>query len=858
MVLAMYCDSFVRRNGSSSRQHSPGTTRLLRGRRHINSSPIAKIALVACLTLAACTESPEDKLIEIRALQNQGRIEESIPLLIEYIEAGHRDPEAMFRYGRALSLSGLPGRGVWALDAASTDPDWVVPASHQIAMDAYRGGNHDFALETLERLRETRPDSHEEDLPALLLEVRVRLESRRMYQEALDLVETILDQDPEQEEAIRLKVVALLGLKETDEAYELIREAGMLASDLEDDGRGEASDGEGIAGTDEGDDAGDIDEGEGGLDLELDTATVKREAYWCAVRATFKREAGETKEATEIIDACLERFPSSRDLMNEGLKLYSALKRYDRVLEILKAAYEDEPDDNEIRQAYVKHLSAIGLKAESESILRSAIDEALTAAKAQGVEATSVQVASRWVDLGAFLAEDGRTEQALDAFGEGLKILGDRASPALLFRQAEALIVAERFDEALEIANRTPIEVHGPMLRGRIAFERGDYAAALEELDGAALMWPDNAPIRYYLARAAEGVGDFDRAIEEYRQAMRSDPDLAAPRERLARLHLAEGRVRHAATILSFVSPKESSSPSATMQLLAIEVQARLGLEPNLSIPEGADMPLAELRRKAIQSLSRGLSQRDGTETAAAVLARLEDQVVSGSKGIFLRERVALLISAGATTEAVDVARKGSTSNPNDPEIRLALGQALVADGSDLEEADTLLRGLVEQWPEEIDAWTSLGDLATLQGNATEANAAYERALEIDPEHWAAFSPRIAGLISAGQEEEAIGRLETFVARDGPYDGRGVLELARNLGVDESNRERRIELAKRAIRFGAGQEAIDLLASLDPEAAAEFSPPTPGVGPAPSLDESGSDANPDADADAENAKTAAS
>ena len=65
------------------------------------------------------------------------------------------------------------------------------------------------------------------------------------------------------------------------------------------------------------------------------------------------------------------------------------------------------------------------------------------------------------------------------------------------------------------------------------------------------------------------------------------------------------------------------------------------------------------------------------------------------------------------------------------------------------------------------------------------------------------------------------------MARDAPYDGRGALALARQLPEDEATRDRRIALAKRAIRFGAGAEALDLLASLDPAAALEFTPAEP-------------------------------
>ena len=110
-----------------------------------------------------------------------------------------------------------------------------------------------------------------------------------------------------------------------------------------------------------------------------------------------------------------------------------------------------------------------------------------------------------------------------------------------------------------------------------------------------------------------------------------------------------------------------------------------------------------------------------------------------------------------------------------------------------------------------------------------------ESALKVAPDHWEAFGPRVDHLEKAGKQSEAIQRLELYVARDAPYDGRGALELARllsNSGAndgadDEKARARRIRLARQAIRFGAGQPAVDLLVSLDPAAAAEFEPQRP-------------------------------
>ncbi len=769
--------------------------------RRFLSIRILALTLAACAAIGACAKSNQDLLEEIRALQRRGEIGASIPLLIELIAAGNRDGEVLYRFGHALALTDKVGRSLWALDAAMSDPDWLVRSAHELAANAYRSRNFELALATLDRLRNERSDPHDEDFPARLLEVQALLNTRRHYEQALDLTEAILEDYPEEhleQQAVRLKGVALLGLKRTDEAYDLIREAASLAMERADEG---AEDGDAT---------------------DLGPEPDSREEYWCMIKASFKREAELPEEASEIIDGCLDRFPSSPELMNEASKLYSSLGRHDRVLEILRAAYAERRDDDTLRQTLVLFLSAMGEFVEAESVLREVLDEART-----DDEAPPFRIASLWVDLATYLIDRDRTEEALDAFAKAVEILGDKVSPELLFRQAEAMLVVKRFDEALEIAERTPVEVHGLMLRGRVAYERGDYEGALAELDGAALLWPNNAPVRYYLARAAEGLGDFDRAIEEYRQAMRSDAGLTAVRERLAKLHIAESRIRHASSILLFTSPKQESKPSTATRLLEIEVDARLGLEPNLELPPDPEMSLAALRRGAVRALSRGLRFRSNAREAEAVLARLGELVEPSSRGDFLRERVELLLLADAVDDAVATARAAAAERPDDLDVRLALARALVRNGSKLGEAEAMLRAVLERRPDEVDALTSLGDAARQRNDAEAAAARYDQALDQAPDHWPALRPRIEALFALGDKDQALERLETYVRRDAPYDGAAALELARRLdGDDESIRERRIGLARQAIRFGAGAEALELLASLDPDAVAAYEAPS--------------------------------
>src|SRR4029434_710087 len=101
----------------------------------------------------------------------------------------------------------------------------------------------------------------------------------------------------------------------------------------------------------------------------------------------------------------------------------------------------------------------------------------------------------------------------------------------------EAVVLAGRPDEALELAGKISGGAYQGLIRGRAALARGDPAEALRQLDEGIRLWPDTACARYYAALAAERTGNFQRAIEEYRYAMRIDARATDAYLRLAPLY---------------------------------------------------------------------------------------------------------------------------------------------------------------------------------------------------------------------------------------------------------------------------------------------------------------------------------
>ncbi len=726
-----------------------------------------------------------EKLNEIRALINAGRIPEVIDRCVELIESGNRQGETLFIYGRALALAKRPGRASWTLDAAMDDPNWIVPAAHQLAQDNYQASNFEIVIKVLDRLEANRPDPETEDLFAMVLRGRAHLGTRQHYEEALEAFDDVLEIQPDHEEALRLKGVALLGLKRTDEAWAIIEQ-----------GREQAS------------------------EADLALGATDREAYWCGIQVTFNREAGKVKEAEEILEACLLDYPTESRLIQEASDLYGRQGRYDRLLEVMRAAHQAAPDNIELRQALVLQLRALGRRDEAGAVLRKTLKN--TPDELSG---------EPWIALAGFLIDSDRLDEGIDAYEEAMKRLNGTLPPELLFSYAEALILAKRFEEANAVAEQTPIEVHRPMIRGRVAYERGDYELAQKELSEAAKFWPDNAPVRYYLARTAEGLGDFSTAIEEYRQAMRSDSTLTESKERLARLHLAEGRVRHAMSILRFSGAEAKGTPSPESRLIEIEIQAMLGADPDLSrlVPDPI-RPFDEIRRLAVEGFARGVRLRSGPEAVVEALDVLAESVETKNKDLLLGQRVYHLLLLDRAEEAEKLTRAAVKARPKSDVARLALARALIARDLDSKEALELLRGIVSRQSTDAEARTTLGELELRAGNAAKSEKLFSEALAIDPSHAIAMKGLAESMVALGRESEAREKIQAYLRRDGPYDGQAALQLAKLIEEKPSNLDERIKLTKRALRFGAGQPAIDFLVELDPAIAPPPEPPS-GSGP---------------------------
>jgi tetratricopeptide (TPR) repeat protein len=748
--------------------------RALRGRfLRRGGSALGTALALACLGPAGC--GPSDPVAAVRAQLAAGDFQGSLEPLRELIAERPEDAELHYLYGRALASTGQPSLAEWPLRKAMEDPKWRVAAGLHLAAGALQTRNYPSAIEVTTRLLEADP----ENLHALLIRANAYARSNLHREEALADVERIFELDPENVEAMEPRILALLGLERVEEAGQALEELGR---------RIEATQvGPGLSGR------------------------------HCATTAIFAEESGELELARARWAECVARFPGHPNVVANAIEFHDARDEPDRSLAILRRALEAEPSSQEYRVVLAQRLRLAGEPAEAEAVLRAATsspDPHLAAAA--------------WTDLAAHYADVGQKAAEADAVRHAVELaqgLGG-AHPALLLIYADALLRAGQLDRALAVADEMTVVPHRELVRARVAQERGRPAEAIGHFEEALRLWPDNAFARYYAALAWEALGNFDRAVDEYRYAIRISPGATDSRARVARLLAAEGRPAEALALLQVKRGREPLDPEG--ELLALRLAARVGDAAALRasrrrLERGSPDRLG----RAVASLAEGVRERSGP--AAAL------QAVRAAEGVDLRDprdadalRALVRLShqaGGSEPEGARADLRGAlAAHPDAAVLHEIEGLDLELRGSPGEEVRAAYARALELDPGNGRALAALGRLA-LAREPEQALALFDRAAEADPRDAEARRGAARALVASGRSGEAEQRLEALL-REHPYDEEAAttlveLQLLRGIATD-----RTLELAERAVRFGGGARALDLLSRVhqgrnDPGRAAE-------------------------------------
>lgn len=478
--------------------------------------------VVAVALVAGC--DPALQLDDIRDYQTTGRFAVTIEPLRELLKEAPNDSELNHLYGLALLQTGEPALAIWSLREAAQDPDRAIDDGILLVHATLAGGSPEDAALAASRVLEFAP----ENVEALNLLIAARLKARQNEEVLVD-IERLLVLKPGDSGALISRLVALLNLDRADEAEEALAEISEAVKNRE-----------------------------GGYEWEPRV---------CGGTATFMKEKGDPETAELLWNDCLELFPGEEVIVFGGIEFFDERSQPRRAIEILGNAVEADPTHLPFIDALANRLGNAGETAEAERLLLAATEDGVNDRQA-------------WFTLADYHDQRGEPARAAEAMAEGLERMG-QVPPLMLATYVDLLIRAGYYDKAEEIIpefDGDPVYVN--FLRGRLLVVRGKPSEAIEALEAGLVLWPDNSAARELLAAAAEQLGDYDRAVNEYVEALRVEQDNRVAFFNLLRLLEAIGRDEEAAVVFDRYWRERPRDPESLVE--AIRFANRAGQQERL------------------------------------------------------------------------------------------------------------------------------------------------------------------------------------------------------------------------------------------------------------------------------------
>jgi cellulose synthase operon protein C len=343
----------------------------------------------------------------------------------------------------------------------------------------------------------------------------------------------------------------------------------------------------------------------------------------------------------------------------------------------------------------------------------------------------------------------------------------------------QILIRQGHLDEAARINDTNlkaaPSDIDSQILQGEILNAQGKAAQAVDVLQPVVQSAPDNPLAHHALGLALANTGNDNRAASEWRRAIELRPDMPDPQRALAALALrqrnesvlvasseqlirleprvAEGYIFHsqamsakgdtaaAAADLAKAVARAPEDPAGYARFGDLRVQQKrydeaeklyeraLGLNPSAT-DALAGLAEIDLRRNqpgaAVQRVQQQIARAPGVSNFYMLLGQIE-------------------IRTQDFTEAEVSLRKAIELSPTNVPAELLLANLQVSRGAP-DRAIEMLRNAVNRNPADLRLYREMGLLLESSGDWQQAEALYQKALQIDP-HYGAAANNLAYLM---------------------------------------------------------------------------------------------------------------
>lgn len=712
---------------------------------------LSRLTVLIGLQLAVCTigcgGSPEQSLDELRAMQTEQRFEDTILPLKRLLAEKPDDLELNRLLGLALKAADGPSTSVWALRRVTEHPEHSTNDLFVLAQAYARGGVQSQGIATLDSVLEIEPDH----LGALALRMTLAAHLKR-WDKVVDSADRVLVLDPNRPMVHLSRAEALLALERVDEA------SAALAT--------------------------------GRAVIATRSVDPSIEISFCRLEVEVAEESGGSDAVEEIWGACLERTQGSAKLVSNAVAFFDERGDRARATSLLRQALEEAPFSLELRAQLADRLDADGRSEEAVQLLLAATE-------------FEENPLGAWLVVADFHRQ--RENHAAAARATEHVLRAREAVPTRLMAEyGDDLVRAGELTKAEEVIGKIDRPEWAALLRGRLLLERGEAAEAFEQLQEGIRLWPSNGTARLLAGRAAERLGDFDRAISEYRDSVRSEVESMSAVNELVGLYEAEGRYQSALFPLTLRLQRDSNDDGARFEMVRVALAA--GFHPTAK--QAAEM-LRSNGKDEMAALADAMiaAATEGPAAAAEALAAVDLDLTLGAHAELLRALVGYLLDAGREAEALSQARIAVEASPDVADFHAAHAAALRALERDTDAEQAYERALALD-PGSAEVLAGLAELRADQDRRDEAIVFYDRATSADPDDPAAAWAAILLAVETEPAPDIDARLEALLFAH-PRHAQAANLLARRLLEQGADLERAEQFARRAMRFRGGAEAIE-------------------------------------------------
>ncbi len=527
----------------------------------------------------------------------------------------------------------------------------------------------------------------------------------------------------------------------------------------------------------------------------LDDFPVKAPNICISVASFLDEIREERTRAKEKALECFEAHPDSEIVLEWAVWLHDASEESEAADAVLVKATDLAPHRLGLWQMRAERLQRRGDTAEAIDVLKQA--------------AELLDTPTAWNVYSGMLSSAGENERAIQALERGIDVAGD--DEAMSFVKADLLTTVGRYDEARTLADSLSELAYRNFILGRIADAEGHPEEALALLEKGLEVWPNNAQARYNAGLLAQRLGKISLALEHYREATRADAEATDAALRMAELLLTTGQYGAANDLA--VRHAENRPWDAYLPLVGAEAALRAG---NPTDARKIYVDIVEGRHGLTLEAALGVAmverETTGPEAAAQVIRDAKLDWADPANDRALVALVGDLVGSGDVAGAKAELARAIASRPDAALLQVIAGDVHVASGA-RDPAQAAYDRAVALEPGLGAAIKGQATVAVLRKDLEGAVVLFDAAAKADTPDRAAAYHAAQIVLELDKRDEAIARLRAYLLVV-PGAANAANDLAWLLASEKQDLDYALELAKRAVRVLPSADSYDTLGAV--------------------------------------------